>query len=141
MRTHAYRTINESEDSQYIYYQFNAIFIYANFNIHFILICFLSVFIFFPSVSRFNLINKICMNCCACCLRKKPRAKHILQMLDSIEHYKSQQLERLRENYAQQVSGGSVFFANFFERERARQTCSILILNDVGISIQVFFPV
>lgn len=44
------------------------------------------------------------MNCCVCCLRKKPRAKHILQMLDSIEHYKSQQLERLRENYAQQVS-------------------------------------
>lgn len=44
------------------------------------------------------------MNCCACCLRKKPRAKQILQMLDSIEHYKSQQLERLRENYAQQVS-------------------------------------
>lgn len=50
------------------------------------------------------------MNCCACCLRKKPRAKHILQMLDSIEHYKSQQLERLRENYAQQVS----FIASHF---------------------------
>lgn len=44
------------------------------------------------------------MNCCACCLRKKPRAKHIFQMLDSIELYKSQQLERLRENYTQQVS-------------------------------------
>lgn len=43
------------------------------------------------------------MNCCACCLRKKPRAKQIFQMLDSIEHYKSQQLERLRENYTQQV--------------------------------------
>lgn len=43
------------------------------------------------------------MNCCACCMRKKPRAKHIFQMLDSIEHYKSQQLERLRENYTQQV--------------------------------------
>lgn len=53
---------------------------------------------------RFNIMDKICMNCCACCLRKKPRAKQILQMLDSIEHYKSQQLERLRENYAQQVS-------------------------------------
>lgn len=43
------------------------------------------------------------MNCCACCLREKPRAKQIFQMLDSIEHYKSQQLERLRENYTQQV--------------------------------------
>lgn len=52
---------------------------------------------------RFNIVNKICMNCCACCLRKKPRAKQIFQMLDSIEHYKSQQLERLRENYTQQV--------------------------------------
>lgn len=52
---------------------------------------------------RFNIVNKICMNCCVCCLRKKPRAKQIFQMLDSIEHYKSQQLERLRENYTQQV--------------------------------------
>ncbi|XP_055295916.1 uncharacterized protein LOC129565272 isoform X2 [Sitodiplosis mosellana] len=52
---------------------------------------------------RFNIANKICMNCCICCLRKKQPKKHILQMLDSIEHYKSQQLERLRENYAQQV--------------------------------------
>ncbi|XP_031623314.1 uncharacterized protein LOC116340792 isoform X2 [Contarinia nasturtii] len=52
---------------------------------------------------RFNIVNKIAMNCCTCCLRKKPRAKHIMQMLDSIEHYKSQQLERLRENYTQQV--------------------------------------
>ena len=44
------------------------------------------------------------MNCCACCLREKPRAKQIFTMLDSIDHYKSQQLERLRENYTQQVS-------------------------------------
>lgn len=40
-----------------------------------------------------------------CCVRNKqsPRARQIYAMLDSIECYKSQQLERLRENYAQQV--------------------------------------
>ncbi|XP_037928264.1 uncharacterized protein LOC119662661 [Teleopsis dalmanni] len=40
-----------------------------------------------------------------CCARNKksPRARQIYAMLDSIESYKSQQLERLRENYAQQV--------------------------------------
>lgn len=55
------------------------------------------------------------MNCCACCLRKKPRAKHIFQMLDSIEHYKSQQLERLRENYAQQVSFPLAYTLHIYE--------------------------
>ncbi|XP_067623256.1 uncharacterized protein [Eurosta solidaginis] len=40
-----------------------------------------------------------------CCARNKqsPKARQIYAMLDSIESYKSQQLERLRENYAQQV--------------------------------------
>ncbi|CAD6999157.1 unnamed protein product [Ceratitis capitata] len=40
-----------------------------------------------------------------CCGRNKqsPRARQVYAMLDSIECYKSQQLERLRENYAQQV--------------------------------------
>ncbi|ALC39482.1 CG16974, partial [Drosophila busckii] len=40
-----------------------------------------------------------------CCARTKqsPRSRQIYAMLDSIESYKSQQLERLRENYAQQV--------------------------------------
>ncbi|KAG4079290.1 hypothetical protein HA402_007982 [Bradysia odoriphaga] len=43
-------------------------------------------------------------SCCTCCIREKsPRAKQIYSMLDSIEHYKSQQLEKLRENYTQQV--------------------------------------
>lgn len=32
-----------------------------------------------------------------------PRARQIYAMLDNIEQYKSQQLERLRENYTQQV--------------------------------------
>ncbi|XP_002064633.2 immunoglobulin domain and leucine-rich repeat-containing protein 2 [Drosophila willistoni] len=41
--------------------------------------------------------------CCANRNKKSPRARQIYAMLDSIESYKSQQLERLRENYAQQV--------------------------------------
>lgn len=49
-------------------------------------------------------MDHICKNCCTCCIREKsPRAKQIYSMLDSIEHYKSQQLEKLRENYTQQV--------------------------------------
>lgn len=46
------------------------------------------------------------MNCCAYCYKNdktKQKAGQIYAMLDSIEHYKSQQLDRLRENYTQQV--------------------------------------
>ncbi|XP_065358009.1 uncharacterized protein LOC135952133 isoform X2 [Calliphora vicina] len=41
--------------------------------------------------------------CCASRSKRSPRSKQIYAMLDSIETYKSQQLEKLRENYAQQV--------------------------------------
>jgi lipopolysaccharide biosynthesis glycosyltransferase len=47
------------------------------------------------------------MNCCSLCYRNdktKTKARQIYAMMDSIEHYKSQQLEKLRENYNQQVS-------------------------------------
>ncbi|CRK98115.1 CLUMA_CG011483, isoform A [Clunio marinus] len=56
---------------------------------------------------RFRIIEKICMNCCSLCYRNdktKTKARQIYAMLDSIEHYKSQQLEKLRENYNQQVA-------------------------------------
>lgn len=56
---------------------------------------------------RFRIIDLICMNCCAYCYKNdktKTKARQIYAMLDSIEHYKSQQLERLRENYNQQVA-------------------------------------
>jgi hypothetical protein len=45
------------------------------------------------------------MNKCCCCRhdRVSPRARQIYQMLDNIEQYKTQQLERLRENYTLQV--------------------------------------
>lgn len=56
---------------------------------------------------RFRIIDLICMNCCALCYKTdnktKKKGQQIYAMLDSIEHYKSQQLEKLRENYTQQV--------------------------------------
>lgn len=54
--------------------------------------------------NHFGIIDHILTNCCTCCsCSRKPRAKQIYAMLDNIEHYKSQQLEKLRENYTQQV--------------------------------------
>lgn len=57
---------------------------------------------------RFNIIHLICMNCCSLCYRKgdktKAKASQVYAVLDSIEHYKSQQLMKLKENYNQQVS-------------------------------------
>ncbi|XP_055632247.1 uncharacterized protein LOC129772801 [Toxorhynchites rutilus septentrionalis] len=55
---------------------------------------------------RFRIIELICTNCCSYCYRgdkSSSKARQIYAMLDNIEHYKSQQLERLRENYTQQV--------------------------------------
>uniref|UniRef100_A0AAG5DQJ0 Ig-like domain-containing protein n=1 Tax=Anopheles atroparvus TaxID=41427 RepID=A0AAG5DQJ0_ANOAO len=55
---------------------------------------------------RFRIIDLICQNCCSYCYKTdktSSKARQIYAMLDNIEHYKSQQLERLRENYTQQV--------------------------------------
>lgn len=52
-------------------------------------------------LSRFRFFDRFC--CCAKRQKKSPRPRQIYAMLDSIETYKSQQLERLRENYTQQV--------------------------------------
>jgi Leucine-rich repeat (LRR) protein len=53
-------------------------------------------------VNRFGVLN----NFCSFCKRDRvsPRARQIYAMLDNIEQYKSQQLERLRDNYTQQVN-------------------------------------
>jgi hypothetical protein len=53
------------------------------------------------SIFRFGVLN----NFCSFCKRDRvsPRARQIYAMLDNIEQYKSQQLERLRDNYTQQV--------------------------------------
>nr|XP_023014244.1 uncharacterized protein LOC111504011 [Leptinotarsa decemlineata] len=52
-------------------------------------------------MNKFGLLN----NFCSFCKRDRvsPRARQIYAMLDNVEQYKSQQLERLRENYTQQV--------------------------------------
>ncbi|XP_075152144.1 uncharacterized protein LOC142226136 [Haematobia irritans] len=52
-------------------------------------------------LNKYGIFDKF--YCCASRNKKSPRARQIYAMLDSIESYKSQQLERLRENYAQQV--------------------------------------
>lgn len=52
-------------------------------------------------VNRYGICDKFL--CCASRSKKSPRSKQIYAMLDSIETYKSLQLEKLRENYAQQV--------------------------------------
>ncbi|XP_017060426.1 uncharacterized protein LOC108100857 [Drosophila ficusphila] len=52
-------------------------------------------------LSRWGICDRF--YCCANRNKKSPRPRQIYAMLDSIETYKSQQLERLRENYAQQV--------------------------------------
>lgn len=51
---------------------------------------------------RFGILN----NFCSFCKRDRvsPRARQIYAMLDNIEQYKSEQLERLKENYTQQVN-------------------------------------
>ncbi|KAH8262126.1 hypothetical protein KR038_000226 [Drosophila bunnanda] len=51
-------------------------------------------------LSRWGICDRF--YCCAN-RNKSPRPRQIYAMLDSIETYKSQQLERLRENYTQQV--------------------------------------
>lgn len=45
-----------------------------------------------------------CCSCCTCVSRDAPRSRQIYNMLDNIEQYKRQQLDKLRENYAVQVS-------------------------------------
>lgn len=52
--------------------------------------------------------------CCSFCRRQTVpnKARQLYAMLENIEHYKSQQLERLRENYSQQVA--SIFHFRFF---------------------------
>lgn len=45
-----------------------------------------------------------CCSCCTCVKRDAPRTRQVYNMLDNIEQYKRQQLEKLRENYAVQAS-------------------------------------
>lgn len=53
-------------------------------------------------LNKFGILN----NFCSFCKRDRvsPRARQIYAMLDNIEQYKSQQLEKLKDNYTQQVN-------------------------------------
>lgn len=51
---------------------------------------------------RFRLMETCC-SCCGCVTRNQPRSRQITNMLENIEQYKRQQLDKLRENYAVQV--------------------------------------
>lgn len=58
---------------------------------------------YFLHFFRFRLLETCC-SCCTCVSRDAPRTRQIYSMLDNIEQYKRLQLEKLRENYAVQVS-------------------------------------
>ncbi|RXG51070.1 Immunoglobulin domain and leucine-rich repeat-containing protein 2 [Armadillidium vulgare] len=50
------------------------------------------------------IMNRLGWECCCCKNRISPKAKQIRQLIESVESYKSAQLEKLRENYAGQVA-------------------------------------
>lgn len=82
-------------------------------------------------VCRLGVCDRFCNTCCSCCSTEKssPRGRQIYAMLDSIEHYKSQQLERLRENYTQQVlllhyESIKYFIIIFPQVNRIRENCT-----------------
>ncbi|KAG5676417.1 hypothetical protein PVAND_006255 [Polypedilum vanderplanki] len=87
---------------------------------------------------RFRIIDLICMNCCALCYKNdktKTKARQIYAMLDSIEHYKSQQLERLRENYNQQVSRireNCTQQCEWIQNSYSTQTKNLRDIRDIG---------
>ena len=45
-----------------------------------------------------------CLFCCCCKDQLPPKAKQLKSALESIETYRAQQQDKLRDNYAQQVS-------------------------------------
>lgn len=61
-----------------------------------------------------------CWSCCCCKDRLSPKARQIRKLLESVESYKSQQLERLRENYNAQVV--SIKESCYLQMERIRES-------------------
>ena len=51
-----------------------------------------------------------CLFCCCCKDQLPPKAKQLKSALESIETYRAQQLEKLRDNYAQQVNDRNIFY-------------------------------
>ncbi|KAG0725931.1 Immunoglobulin domain and leucine-rich repeat-containing protein 2 [Chionoecetes opilio] len=67
------------------------------------------------------LMDRLGWECCCCCKdRLSPKARQIRKLLESVESYKSQQLDRLRENYNCQVV--SIKDSCYQQMERIRDT-------------------
>ena len=74
-----------------------------------------------------------CLFCCCCKDQLPPKAKQLKSALESIETYRAQQLEKLRDNYAQQVNHRKTFylvhdfmyFFFLFQSEWIRQNCAV----------------
>lgn len=69
------------------------------------------------------LMDRLGWECCCCCKdRLSPKARQIRKLLESVESYKSQQLDRLRENYNCQVV--SIKDSCYQQMERIRESYS-----------------
>lgn len=49
-------------------------------------------------------LDRLGWECCCCKDRLSPKAKQIWQLIESVEAYKTVQLDKLKENYNSQVS-------------------------------------
>ncbi|KAK8734199.1 hypothetical protein OTU49_006057 [Cherax quadricarinatus] len=68
------------------------------------------------------LFDRMGWECCCCKDRVSPKARQIKKLLESVEAYKSQQLDRLRENYNGQVV--SIKESCYQQMERIRESYS-----------------
>lgn len=66
------------------------------------------------------LMDRLGLQCCCCRDRLSPKARQIRKLLESVESYKSQQLDRLRENYNAQVV--SIKDSCYMQMERIRES-------------------
>ncbi|KAK7020732.1 hypothetical protein SK128_018903 [Halocaridina rubra] len=66
------------------------------------------------------LMDRLGLQCCCCKDRLSPKARQIRKLLESVESYKSQQLDRLRENYNAQVA--SIKDSCYIQMERIRES-------------------
>lgn len=66
------------------------------------------------------LMDRLGWECCCCRYRVSPKARQIKKLLESVESYKSQQLDRLRENYNYQVV--SIKDSCYQQMERIRES-------------------
>ncbi|XP_068204397.1 immunoglobulin domain and leucine-rich repeat-containing protein 2 [Palaemon carinicauda] len=66
------------------------------------------------------LMDRLGLQCCCCRDRLSPKARQIRKLLESVEGYKTQQLDRLRENYNAQVA--TIKDSCYLQMERIRES-------------------